>query len=849
MKTKQFVTGLGLTAAAVTGTSVAADEVVPTSATETQQEQVNPVTEQEVTAAKAALDQADAAVDKQAALVASHQADKLSADQALNTAQTELASIEEITKEATPEGIKVAETNVTEAEKALSTAQTDLSSATQVKEEVSQAVANQEAVLKASQKTLATTETAVTTAQEQVNQAQAILAATNQADLIKAADDAAAKVDAAKNTLAQAEQALETAQVTDAARAQAISQTQEQLTTAQNDQAAAQVAADQAIQTATQTAQALLDAQNALAKLENDRNAVNIITLTTEYIRDLKEYTDKGKANQDRTEVMARLKAMAADLKKANTYKANPNDDKTTTYPINEIPTEVLTEVSLFASDLINQVRMQVGAPALTVVTPSSVAFADEVTDYAVADKWDTWTKRAHNDAGITKAAQTYNLRFSADRVANYYENWAGSGYYATRQVSLAQLKAYAHDAITRFLFASDEWEHANSIAGLRYGATPSVQYFAIDMSNLGLYSGMHFLGIDDVYLTSQSTNFDRTPIANPTVAVTETDIARARENVTAAQTANQIAQADKTAKETALSTAKEAVTKAQTNLTNAQALPEQVGSAQEQLNQAKLNLTNAIIANTTAQGALQQLSTDVQIKQDNLKTAQNILAQKEQERQLAQSEVTAQEEKLAELRTALRTAENTVSQAESTISQAETNLGLATDYLNKLRQAPQLMANARQKVQEAQNLQTQAAQTLADNALILTSLTAQQEQANNHYTNLNTRYQEQLEKARQLKLKEQQEAILQAGQQPLPVLDGTGKLVGYTPAPKPVQQATKPAPTATVLATPATATAQATAAKKLPETGDKTSILPLLTGLLLTGTGVAAASRKKEDN
>lgn len=830
METKQLIAGFGLATLGLTGTTVLADDGVavpmtpPTSATV----EVKPVTEQDLTTAKAELDQATAAVQAQEAVVAKDKAEKIRADEAVARAQSELTAAEQLNRDATPEDIKAAEGKVAEAETAMTTAQTAISSATQAKEQASQAVtAQQKVVLQATEELKAKAD-AVTSAQAEVNQAQAILDGANQANIIKAAEEAEKALKIAQEAVSQAEQALIAAQTADALRAQDISRAQATLTTAQTNQATAQRAADKASQTATQTEQALAIAQADFAKAEADKNSINTITLTPEYIRDLKEYTTIGRTG-DRTAVEARLAAMAKNLTAANAYKANPNDDNVTAYPVNEVPTEILTEVSLFASDLINQVRRQVGAPVSTVVTPSSVAFADKVTDNVVTDNWNTWI-RGHYNEGITNVAREYQLRFT-DRVANFYENWSGL-IHRGDTVTLSQLKAHAHFAILNFLFAEDEWEHANSIAGLRYAGTPTTEYFAVDLSKVDGYPGIHFLGIKDTYLSSKSTSFDTTEIPNPkSFEIILQAYNNAQTALTTAQMADQVAQADKLAKQKVLTTATSAVTSAQNALAAARAVPEQTVTAQKHLDQARANLTAAETANTKAQEDLRNVSADLQTKQINLRTAKANLAKQERERDQAQTTLTAQQSKLDQLTIALRTAETALSQAEVTARQKVADHQTAKDALDQLRQAPQVLANAKQNLQKATDQQTKAINQLVSDELILASLKAKQSEAEAHFTALNTRYQDQLEKAHQLKLKNEHDAIINRGHKPIPLVDRTGKLVSYTvasPAPKASDKLSPIAPDRT-----------------LPITGTSDSNLVFVTGFFLASLGLVSLRRK----
>src|SRR5699024_11626026 len=97
--------------------------------------------------------------------------------------------------------------------------------------------------------------------------------------------------------------------------------------------------------------------------------------------------SDVCSSDLERQQILKTLAEESEALAKVNTYKSNPNDDNSTKYQINDLPEDVIKELSLFAADLVNQIRKVFGSPQVSV-TSSSVKFVDLVTDGYVSDRW-----------------------------------------------------------------------------------------------------------------------------------------------------------------------------------------------------------------------------------------------------------------------------------------------------------------------------------------------------------------------------------------------------------------------------------------------------------------------------
>ncbi|WP_449460247.1 LPXTG cell wall anchor domain-containing protein [Streptococcus suis] len=125
----------------------------------------------------------------------------------------------------------------------------------------------------------------------------------------------------------------------------------------------------------------------------------------------------------------------------------------------------------------------------------------------------------------------------------------------------------------------------------------------------------------------------------------------------------------------------------------------------------------------------------------------------------------------------------------------------------------------------------TEALETLAE-------LKQEEAKALNHYQTVLSAYQAVLEAQRQVELAKQYETIIHEGGQPVPVVDGTGRVTGYMAAIPRVQvPVAKPTPKA--IPTKATKAG-------LPSTGEQSSVLLPMLGLVGL-LGLATTRRKKQ--
>ncbi|HFI0215764.1 TPA: SEC10/PgrA surface exclusion domain-containing protein [Streptococcus suis] len=826
------------TAVLSTGREVVHAEEVPQATepkpiAETSASQQATVTETDVATAKAELDKANQTVTAQEEVVNQAQKDVDTAKETVNQAQTELVESAELAEQATPENISKAKASIKNAEATVTETSQNLEDKNQAESDSQQAVKDQKTVVSTAQVDVNEKTQAVTEAEKDVDTAQAILDGTGQAEVIAKADQAEKQLSAKTEALTTAQTDLVTAKQADKKRQTAIEEADQALVQANNTLETKTQVAKATTEQADETAKQLATAKTIFQEAENDKNSINTITLSSEYITALRDYalnyTEKG------AEATAILKALSPALKTSNQFKANANDSQTT-YAVNELPAEVRQELSWFASELINQVRQAFGT-ANVVVTDQALEFADMVTDGYVTDNWsrsDVLTT-GHDAKAINKAANQFGLVTTnsveeADGL-QYYENMHNYAY-EQKTITLTEAKRKVYESIVEFMFNNYEWLHAQNIAGLE---ATGVNYLGVDVSTRTGVTGVHFLTVDPSKLPTRHFG---TELVNPNTAQAILSRFEQAENMLSqATTTNNQAQEAKTKalKEQAESQAQ--VVTAQASLTKAQAVPMLTPQAQANVLTAQEAVKKAEAEHKEAQANLANLQADVKVKQANLAKAKQTLTQKQATLDKAKEQLSIEQEKLARLQSDLETAHTNVAVAQTQLSTAQSKLKEAQTYFIKLEEAPARLEIAKTRLLQATNslkakeaILTEALETLAE-------LKQEEAKASNHYQTVLSAYQAVLEAQRQVELAKQYETIIHEGGQPVPVVDGTGRITGYvSEVPKAPAQTSKPI-TQTVPAK--------TTEASLPATGTKTSSLTVL-GLALAS--LVFFSRKKKE-
>ena len=473
------------------------------------------VTKGQVDNAKGKLDKSTHAVEEAQAKKDQAKTEKDQAQTEKNNAQSEVDKAQEIKDKATKENIEKQKQEVASAENGKSDAEKQEINAKNDLAKAKEVVSDQENVVKKSEDKVVSAEKEVKDAQTNVDNAQAILDGTGQAKVVEEKENAETAQKQAQEQVTSAEKDLELAKSDDKKRADAISSVQNELTEASKVVASTQTVLTNSTNKANQTQTALEKAQDTFTLAEGRYKSINTFQVTDEYVNALKSYVNnpyhpvkqeaQWEAHNDKA-----VKALTAEQKpniNLNSFKSNVND-KAISVDVNNLTTEQMTELSLFASDLLNQIRERFGTPK-TVVTKGMLQVADEVTDGYVADDWGFG--KGHDSKAVNNVARKYGLPAYKDDTHQYLENLNSSND-GDEIHTMDDAKRWIYHSLNSFLFNGWEWLHAQSITGL-ISKGASKDYFALGLSSNTGRTSAHFLSVSDNRVTGNK--LDKTEVPN----------------------------------------------------------------------------------------------------------------------------------------------------------------------------------------------------------------------------------------------------------------------------------------------------------------------------------------------
>ena len=796
------------------------------------------VTKGQVDVAKAKLDKSTQAVDEAQAKKDQAQSEKDKAQSEKDNAQSEVDKAQVAKDKATPENIEKqkqevanAETGKVNAEKQEENAKNDLDKANQV-------AADQENVVKKSKGKVDSAETEVKNAQTNVANAQAILDGTGQAKVIAEKDNAEKAQGQAQASVSNAENSLTQAKADDKKLAEDISSTQKELTQAKNTVASTQTTLTNATNKASQTQAKLNQAQTNFSKAESNYKAINTFQVTDDYVNALKSYVnnpynildDSAKWKEHREKVESILKSVNQENLNLNKFKGNAND-KAISVDANNLTTEQMTELSLFASDLLNQIRERFGTPK-TVVTKGMVKVADEVTDGYVADGWEYG--KGHDNKAVNNVARKYGLPAYEDDTQQYLEN-LNSINSGDEIHTMYDAKKWVYESISDLLFNGWEWAHAQNLTGLS-SAGANKEYLGVDVSSRLGRTSAHFLTVSDKQVSGNKLDKTEVPNTKSVESIVKA-YNTAKTALLNAQTVNSQAQRKKTSASTENIKAKGKQATIEKRLNALKATPLKTPAAERNLANAKSTLASANERLKNAKKALEALTADVKIKQQNLDKAKQELANKQTVLANAKNNLANEKDKLEELKTLIKIAEKNLTLSKEKVAQATKTLENAKAELENLLNAEPNLAKAKKVLAEKEATLEQKATALKEAQAILDKLLQEQKIDQEIYDKLFALYSTQVEAKRLADLEAQKQAIIRSGETPIEVYDETGKLVAYEVKPKPVAQS------------PVSYNGVWTKkqGKSLPNTGENLSVLGLIGFSILSVLGLSVNKRKNK--
>ena len=824
---------------------VAKDEVVP-----------KVPTQQDVDKAKAKADKANQDVAKQKEVVASIEANIANTEK---TIADTTKKVEEA-KSVTPEKVAEAKADAEKKASELATAEKTVADADKSVSTTAEKVADQTKVVSNAEKTATDTANKVADAQKKVD---SLSTTTDVAPLEK-------EVATITNQVAEDTQAVETAQTNldNGKKAQsnkdlAIKDAQTGVSNAESNlsQATTALATAKANQSnkdeVVTTAQADLD--HAKEEFADVTSGQYSIILGSEYVALLKEYfanpsqslSDKLKALAFKEyEKFGKVTFEDGEVYRYDlTYPQASKKDLDTKVDINNLDFETRKELSLFAANLINQLRKQFGTKDV-VVTEDAIRIANEVAHKSTEEYGHDF--KALGEVGKDNGVLLGELAGFSDDVTT----------------TLADVKKRIYDDILSMLFndAHAKWGHATSLSGVlpkdKYAGY--MQYTGLGFrSNATFTSVIHYVKISD-NMVSADAKFDKTKVV--IAPSTAEKVAKLQEKLDLAQsTYDDAVKASQEAK-LVVKSAQTAYTDAETALAN----------ARKQLSDLVGNKVDVSSLEKALADAKDKLAQDTKA----LQTAKESLA-------LAKSNATDKAKALAEAKTALETAKAEQSTADQSLATAKGELEVLTKAHDVAvlarKSAGQDLARKREASKEATDTHTVLELALTKRDEVLKALdkeltdaksklgvlraeleTAKEELARlegiaevkargyENFKQLKAEHDAYLAEQQRLQaLKDKEDAIRKAGGQPKEVTDANGKVVDIVDAEaqnKVVDVATVGTKDDKTYQAPVKATnVKAEPKKQLPNTGTKETMLGLLgLGLLASlGLGYIKKDRK----
>lgn len=798
------------------------------------------VTQEQVKDAKNKLDTSTQAVDEAQAKKDRAQSEKDEAQSEKDNAQSEVDKAQAVKDKSTPENIQKQKQEVVNAEAAKYKAEKQEKNTKNDLDKAEQVAQDQEKVVKKSEDNVASAEKEVKDAQTSVDNAQAILDGTGQAEVIAEKENAEWEQKQAQNKVQEKSDELLQAKSHDDQLQQKIVEAQKQVENSHSLVLTTNIALDKASETANQTQSALKQAQSDFSDAEARYNSINTLQISDSYVEALKSYVnnpynileqetlwDKHNAAQ-----LRKLEQVNQENVELNKFKSNKKDQQISVDP-NNLTKEQQMELAFFANDLLNQVRQRFGTNK-TVVSKGMLDVAKKVTDGYVSDNWKFGA--GHDKKVINDVAREYGLPSSKNNSSQYLENMYGvnSG---DEIHTIDDAKRFIYKSIVKFLFNGLEWQHAESITGLSQTSSGNKDYFGFSLSKREGVTSSHWLTVADTKVSG--TKLDKTEFSNPNSAEALTRAYKAAVvSLGLAQKNNLDAQTDLRKAQTEYDTALSAEKQVKEEFSRLKATPLQTPTAQRDLEKAQGTLANANKRLENAKKALDALTADVRIKQQNLEKAKQELADKQTNLTNAKNNLATENAKLEELKSLIKIAEKNLTLSKEKVAQVTKTLENAKADLENLLNAEPNLAKAKKVLAGKETTLKQKETTLKEAQAILDKLLQEQKINQEAYDKLFTLYSAQVEAKRLAELEEQKQAILNAGETPLEVYDETGKLVSYVAQTKTVN---------TQLPVSYNYSWNKKQETSLPNTGSAASMLPVA-GMILGLLSLAGLRKSKEN-
>jgi len=822
---------------------VAKDEVVP-----------KVPSQADVDKAKAESDKANQDVAKQKEVVASTGAKIANAEKTIADTTKKVEEANSVT----PEKVAEAKADADKKAEELATAEKTVADADKSVSATTEKVANQTKVVESAEETATAAVNKVVNAQKKVD---SLSSSTDTTKLEKDVYILSAKVDVDTRVVKTAQEKLDEGKKALANKEEALKEAQDKVNNLEAALNEKTTILNNAKSIRTQKEEALNSAKanlsSAKEELKDATEGTYNITLGSEYVSLLKEYfSNPSQGLSDKLKALAFKeyeKFGKITFKDGEVYRYDliyPKESKkdlNTKVNINNLDYNTRKELSLFASDLINQIRKQFGTKDV-VVTEDAIRIANEVARKSTEEY-------GHDFKALSEVGKENGVLLG--ELAGFSDDPA---------TTLADIKKRIYDDILSMLFndAHAEWGHATSLSGIlpKDKNEGYMQYTGLGFrSNATFTSVIHYIQISDNMFSAKS-KFDKTKVIS--APSTAEKIARLQENVNLDETAYLNAYKE-------LEDAKNAVYLAKTGYGK---VDYELFTARNLLSDIRMNKVDISALETKLTEAKDKLAKDTEA----LQTAKEVFA-------IAQSNAVDQAKALKQAKEELKTAKFEKATADDALVTAKSELEVLTkahDVAILARKSTgEDLARKREASKEASDTYKVLALSLSERDEILKALEAELTGVKSKLGVLRAELKTAKDELARLKgiaeakarilanlkqlkadhdaylaeqqrlqaLKDKTDAIRKAGGQPKEVTDPSGKVVDI------VDAKTKDKAVVATVGTkddktyqaPAQATnAKAEPKKQLPNTGTKESMFGLLGLSLLVGLGLGYKGKQR---
>lgn len=765
--------------------------------------------------------------------------------------------------EKTESDIKLAESvtpgQVAEAKKAETEAQEKADHASEMvktleksKGQLAERITESEKLADASKEDIKQAQDWIDSAQQKVDSLQGNVDTSELSDKVKGLETKVAQdkvgVTSAKNSLDQAKLAQENKEKAIKKAEQAVSDAHFEVNNA-NGEVSSKTLVKQRAEEKLNQAQAEFD---ALKGEVADASVRNTISVSDEYVSLLKQYaknpTDElaNKIVEVANKEMLEHGYVGWDGSRSYSYLKSQFKSKakdlTELVDVDNLTDEQNKEITLFAVDLINQIRTKFGTTPL-VVTEDSIRLAKDIAKLSKEPD-------NHDDAAMDKVSEANGgLSFSED-----------ISYDFKTPKNMDELKRAVYQGVILMMFHDNlsNQAHALNLTQLDRGNKPDKQYMGVGVRTTTAYGlAVHYLGHTD-FGNENPKYFDKTKVvvsdANELSKRANAKLSAAESNLVNAKTEFAFA-------ENELKNAEETVAKASITLANAKKTFSDllngtidIPALEQAVKDAETTLATDKKALADATEALRLANASASEKAKLLEKAKSELESAKRNKQTKVNLLTLLEEATEGVRKAHRRVSNDLVEWQAKQKTTATDLSTAKEKSAKLSE----MLTNRDSVLKHLNAELNSANLhLSDlrGALEvklgeLKDLVAIAEEKRTVYENLKARKEaqdaEEAEAKRLQALKEKEAQIKADGGVVTPVFDASGKLVDYTDG--------RVQDTKQLTVNTATKFTQSegskTASAQLPETGTASSTWVSALGIALASIGfVGFGLKRKEEN